>query len=238
MKNHWTPYTLVLITLCPWCQGWTDSILCLQSSVIFLFKTEKRPKCVTGSTFCDTLPLLCRAFRLPKITVWVDYPEASRLYAFSLMLHGPFTPQHPQRELVDSRLEHRPELPVHEAGLVQAVILGYDLFRALQLDETRLVKRRRLPGCATQPAGRTLLGGGTLLKTLADTHISRGDETLLLRRVRPGRMPPGDGGDAAPEKTAVPVQVGLDSDVPLQVFAPGLLDAPAAACRRRRGQMF
>lgn len=154
------------------------------------------------------------------------------------MLHGPFTPQHPQRELVDSRLEHRPELPVHEAGLVQPVILGYDLLRSLQLDETRLVKRRRLPGYATQPAGCTLLGCGTLLKTLADPHISRGDETLLLGWVRAVRMPPGDGGEAAPEKTTVPVQAGLDSDVPLQVFAPGLLDAPAAACRRRRGQMF
>lgn len=157
----------------------------------------------------------------------MDYPEASRLYAFSLMLHGPLTPQHPQRELVDSRLEHGPELPVHEAGLVQPLILGDDLLRALQLDEPRLVKR--LPGCAAQPERCALLGGGTLLKTLADTHISSGDETLLLCRVRPGRMPPGDGGDAAPEKTAVPVQVGLHG---------GLLDAPATAGRRRRGQMF
>lgn len=55
-RNHCT--TLVLLRLCPWCQGWTDSILCLQYSLRFLFKTEKRPKCVPGSTFCDTLLLL------------------------------------------------------------------------------------------------------------------------------------------------------------------------------------
>lgn len=88
----------------------------------------------------DQTPVLVKkgfsAHKLPKITVRVDYPEASRLHSFPLMLHGPLTPQHPQGELVDSRLEHRPKLTVHEAGLVQPVVLGYYLVGSLQLDET------------------------------------------------------------------------------------------------------
>lgn len=53
----------------------------------------------------------------------MNYPEPSRLDPLSLMLHGSLTPQHPQGELVNTRLEHRPKLAVHEAGLVQPVIL-------------------------------------------------------------------------------------------------------------------
>lgn len=177
-------------------------------------------------------------FKLPKITVWVDYPETSWLYSFSLVFHGPFTPQHPQGELVDSRLEHRPKLSVHEARWVQPVILRYYLLSALQLDETRLVKHRCLTSSAAQTTRYPLLGHGAVLKTLADARISPGDETLLLRRVWPGRMPPSDGRDAAPEKATVPVQVGLHANVPFQVLALSLINAPATACRRRRGQMF
>lgn len=66
----------------------------------------------------------------------MDYPEACRLHAFPFVFHGPLTAQHPQGELVDSRLEHRPKLPVHEAGLVETLIFGYYLLRALQLDES------------------------------------------------------------------------------------------------------
>ena len=180
------------------------------------------------------------AHKLPKITVGVDYPEASRLYSLPLVLHGPLAAQHPQGELVDSRLEHGSKLPVHEAGLVQTVVLRYDLLAALQLDETWLVEHGSLLTCAAQPPRCPLLGPGAVLtgESLADSRVSLGDEAPLLRRVRPGWMPPGDGGDAAPEQATVPVQVGLHNNVPVQVLAPGLLDAPATARRRRRGQMF
>lgn len=170
----------------------------------------------------------------------MDNPEACGLDSLPLVFHGPLAAQHPQGELVDSRLEHGPKLPVHEAGLVQPVVLGYDLLGALQLDETRLVEGGRLAARGAQTPRCPLLGPGAALagESLADARISFRDEAPLLRRVRAVRVAAGDGGDAAPEQAAVPIQVGLHAHVPVQVFAPGLLDAPAAAGWRRGGKML
>lgn len=141
----------------------------------------------------------------------MDDPEACGLDSFPLVLHGPLAAQHPQGELVDSRLKHGPKLPVHEPGLVEPVVLGNDLLGALQLDETCPVEGGRLATRGAQTPRCPLLGPGAALcgERLADARISLRDEAPLLRGVRPVRVAAGDGGDAAPEQAAVPIQVGL-----------------------------
>lgn len=60
---------------------------------------------------------------VPEVAVGMDDPEPGRLNPFLLPLHGLLAAKHPQGEFVDPRLEHGPELPLHEAGLAQPLLL-------------------------------------------------------------------------------------------------------------------
>lgn len=69
---------------------------------------------------------------LPKIAIWVNDPVSGRLDPLLLFLHSFLTAEHTQRELIDSGLHHRPELPLHKTMLpgrpVQIVKADHGLF--------------------------------------------------------------------------------------------------------------
>lgn len=150
----------------------------------------------------------------------MDDPEPGRLNPFLLPLHGLLAAKHPQGEFVDPRLEHGPELPLHETGLAQPLLLIWgDLVApstSFHFDGGRGASPGRLllglrRGCWWCGRWQSLLQLPTARGALVLTGGGRlpfpADQPLLLGCVV--EVPAGQWGQAPFEAAAVPVGAGL-----------------------------
>lgn len=180
---------------------------------------------------------------LPEITVGVNNPESRGFDPFLLPFHRLLAPKHPQGELVDPGLQHRPELPVHEARLIIPLVVREDLLDAFQLYKARLLLIRESLMLLARTGGilAALRSGlrGSRRALLARGDFSLRDQTPLLRYIRVVDVPTGDGRKAASEPPAVPVGAGLHGSPDVRLHDHGLsafgLPEGFAGGRRRQG---
>lgn len=157
---------------------------------------------------------------VPEVTVGMDDPEPGRLNPFLLPLHGLLAAKHPQGEFVDPRLEHGPELPLHETGLAQPLLLIWgDLIApstSFHFDGGRGASPGGLllglrGGCRWRGCWQSLLrlptARGALVLSGGGWLPFAADQPLLLSRIV--EVPAGQRGQAPFEAAAVPVGAGL-----------------------------
>ncbi len=179
----------------------------------------------------------------------MNNPEAGGFDPFLLPFHRLLAPKHPQGKLVDPGLQHRPELPVHEARLIIPLVVREDLLDALQLYKASLLIRdARLllllarTGGILSPAtavGLRAATRGSRRALLARSDFSLRDQTPLLRYIRVVDVPTGDGRKATSEPPAVPVGAGLQGSPDVRLHDHGLsasgLPEGSGGGRRRQG---
>lgn len=157
---------------------------------------------------------------VPEVAVGMDDPEPGRLNPFLLPLHGLLATKHPQGEFVDPRLEHGPELPLHETGLAQPLLLIWgDLVTPSTSFHFDGGRGASPGGLLLELWGRCWWGGcrqfliqlptagGALVLTGGGRLPFAADQPLLLCRVV--EVPAGQRGEAPFEAAAVPVGAGL-----------------------------
>lgn len=194
---------------------WNRSVV-----VIVIYARTDRQVCVSGESETHSC-----GESLPEVAVRVNYPRPDRFDSLLLALHRLLATEHAKRELVDSGLQHGAQLPVHEACLVEALVVGCHLLDVLQLDESRvLIGGRALALRATSSAAaRARLRRSILLWTsTAVADFFFGDEALLLVRFGVRSVAAGDRRQAPFKPPAVAVRLASERTERVWLASRGL----------------